>query len=96
MADGFDRFPRPAGETPRATYACYAAAVLHAATAAAIGLIEGSARDIAIGFLVAFFGAVLWCAVGTALALLAHVADRHGPATEEVVEREILVERLLG
>ncbi len=78
MADPFDRFPRAAGETPRATYACYAAAVLHGATSAAAGLIEGSARDIAIGFLIAVFGAVLWCAIGTALALLAQVADRSG------------------
>jgi len=92
--DGFDRFPRAVGETPRAAYACYAAAVLHAATAAAIGLIEGSARDIAVGFLVAFFGAVLWSAIGSALSLLAHVADRRdlvGP----VVERDVIVERLL-
>ena len=94
MADGSDRFPRLVGETPRAAYGCYGAAVLHAATAAAVGLIEGSARDIAIGFLVAFFGAVLWCAIGTAVALLAHVADGARPLAPHV-EREVVVERLL-
>lgn len=95
MADVFDGFARAAGDTPRAAYACYAAAVLHAATSAAIGLIEGSAREIAIGFLVAVFGAVLWCAIGTGLALLAQVADRRAALEPAVVEREVLVERVL-
>ena len=70
------RFARERGETPRATWGCYAAAVLHAAAAASIGLIEGEARDIAIGLVAAFFGAVLWVAIGTGLALLAQAADR--------------------
>jgi hypothetical protein len=71
-----ERFPRLAGQVPRAAVACYAAAILHAATAASAGLIGGSAREISIGFITAFFGAVLWVAIGTGLALLAQIADR--------------------
>jgi hypothetical protein len=71
-----ERFPRAPSQTPRAAAACYAAAVLTAAVAVAYGLFGGTGRSVAIGLLVAVGGAILWCAVGTALALLAQLADR--------------------
>jgi hypothetical protein len=71
-----ERFPRGAGQIPRATVACYAVAILTAAVALGIGLIEGSGRSFAIGLLGAIGGATIWVAIGTALALLAQIADR--------------------
>jgi hypothetical protein len=71
-----ERFPRAPGQTPRAAAACYAAAVLTAAVAIAYGLFRGDGRSVAVGLLTATGGAILWCAIGTALALLAQLADR--------------------
>jgi hypothetical protein len=71
-----ERFGRAPGQVPRATAACYAVAVLTAAVAVAVGLFEGTARTIAIGVLSAIVGATLWVVIGTALALLAQIADR--------------------
>jgi hypothetical protein len=71
-----ERFPRGPGQVPRATAACYAAAVLTATVAVAVGLFWGTVRSVAGGILVAIGGATLWVAIGTALALLAQIADR--------------------
>lgn len=74
-----ERLARPPGELPRAAAACYGAAILHAAGATTYGLIDGRARPIAIALAVAFFGSVLWVAVGTLIALVAQIADRPKP-----------------
>ena len=71
-----ERFPRGAGQIPRATVACYAVAILTAAVAIGVGLVHHTARSTAIGILSGVAGATLWVAIGTALALLAQVADR--------------------
>ena len=71
-----ERFPRGPGQVPRATAACYAVAVLTAVVAVAIGLFEGDGRSVAGGILAAIFGATLWVAIGTSIALLAQIADR--------------------
>lgn len=71
-----ERLSRPVGELPRASAACYGAAILHAAGATTYGLIDGDSRVIAIALAAAFFGAVAWVAIGTAIALLAQIADR--------------------
>ena len=71
-----ERFPREPGGTPRATIACYAVAILTAAVAVAVGLINHTGKSVAEGILVAIGGATLWVAIGTGLALLAQIADR--------------------
>ncbi len=72
-----ERFARAVGQVPRATLACYAVAVLTATVVAvAVGLLGGDAADVAMGILAAIAGATLWVAIGTALALLAQIADR--------------------
>ncbi len=71
-----ERFARAVGQVPRATLACYAVAVLTATVAVAVGLLGGDAADVAMGILAAIAGATLWVAIGTALALLAQIADR--------------------
>ena len=71
-----ERFPRSAGQIPRATVACYAVAVLTAAVSLGVGMFDGSARSVAIGVLGAIGGATLLVAIGTMLALLAQIADR--------------------
>jgi hypothetical protein len=80
MVPGMDfipeRFPRGPGQVPRATIACYAAAMLTAAVAISLGLFGGTARTVAFGVLEAIAGGIAWTAMGTALALLAQIADR--------------------
>ena len=71
-----ERFPRGPGQVPRATVACYAVAVLAATVAVAVGLIQHTGRSVAYGIGAAIVGATLWVAIGTALALLAQIADR--------------------
>lgn len=71
-----ERFPRAPGQAPRATVACYAVAILHAAISVAIGLFGSTGRSVAYGVLAAIFGAVIWVAIGTGLSLLAQIADR--------------------
>ncbi len=71
-----DRFARQLGQVPRATVACYAAAILHATLSVAVGLFGGSGRTMAYGIVAAVFGAVLWVAIGTGLSLLSQIADR--------------------
>jgi hypothetical protein len=71
-----ERLPRAPGQTSRASIACYACAVLHAAIAVTVGLFDGTGRSMAIGLVAAIFGATLWVAIGTGLALLAQIADR--------------------
>jgi len=71
-----ERFARAPGQVPRATVACYAAAVLTAAVAIANGLFHGNGRSVALGLLIGAVGAVAWTALGTGLALLAQIADR--------------------
>jgi hypothetical protein len=70
------RFARSAGQVPRATVACYAAAVLTAVVAIGYGMFRGNGRSVSLGLLEAAAGAILWVALGTALALLAQIADR--------------------
>ena len=71
-----ERFPRAAGQLPRAAVAAYAMAVLTAAISLAVGLIEGTGYSIAIGIGAAVVNAAVWAVVGTAVALLAQIADR--------------------
>jgi hypothetical protein len=71
-----ERLPRAPGQVSRAAIACYAAAILHATVAVAVGLLGNTARTVAEGILVGVFGAVLWVAIGTGLALLGQIADR--------------------
>lgn len=71
-----ERFARLAGQAPRATVAAYAMAVLTAAVALTVGLIGGTAYTIAIGVGAAISSAVIWTVIGTAVALLAQIADR--------------------
>ena len=71
-----ERFPRGAGQIPRATVACYAVAILTAAVSLGVGVINGGARDVCLGLLGAIAGATFWAALGTAVALLAEIADR--------------------
>ena len=75
-------FPRRRGLTPRASVLCYCLAVLHAAIAVSWGLYEGETRDIGIGIVAATAALGLWIAIGTAIALLAQVADRGAPAAD--------------
>ena len=44
--------------------------------AVTVGLFDGTGRSMAIGLVAAIFGATLWVAIGTALSLLAQIADR--------------------
>jgi hypothetical protein len=71
-----ERFPRGTGQLPRAAVAAYAMAVLAAAVSIAVGLIEGTGYSVAIGIGVAVVNAVTWTVIGTAVALLAQIADR--------------------
>ena len=71
-----ERFPRGAGQVPRATVACYGAAVLTAVVAVGYGMFRGNGRSISLGLLEAAAGAIVWVAIGTGLALLAQIADR--------------------
>ena len=71
-----ERFARAAGQAPRAAVAAYAMAILTAAVALTVGLVGGTAYTIAIGAGAAIASAVIWCVIGTIVALLAQIADR--------------------
>lgn len=70
------RFARAPGQVPRAAVACYAAAVGTVAVAIGYGMFRGNGRSVSLGLLEAAAGAILWTVLGTALALLAQIADR--------------------
>ena len=80
-------FPRRRGLVPRAAVLCYCLAVLHAASAVSWGIYEDETRTIGIGVVAATAAFGFWVAIGTALALLAEIADRGAPAELVALER---------
>src|SRR3954447_17793052 len=69
-------FYRAPGQTPRAATLAYLLGFLHLVAAVATGIWLGSEREIGGGILIGVFGFGLWMAIGTAVSLLARIADR--------------------
>lgn len=84
-------FERQSGRPPRATVLCYGLAVLHAAVAVSYGIYGETARSVAAGLVAATALLGLWIAIGTALSLLASIADRVGIGETTVVEETVVV-----
>jgi hypothetical protein len=84
-------FWRQLGSVPLATALSYAIAVLWATVHVATGLYDGGRRHITDEILTAVYGFGIWVAIGTAIALLAQIADRPRQSAG-LVERRMLDE----
>jgi hypothetical protein len=85
-------FWRQLGSVPLATALAYAIAVLWATVHVATGLYDGGRRHITDEILTAVYGFGIWVAIGTAIALLAQIADRPRQQSAGLVERRVLEE----
>ena len=84
-------FWRQLGSVPLATALAYAIAVLWATVHVATGLYDGGRAHITDEILTAVYGFGIWVALGTAIALLAQIADRPRQSAARL-ERRMLEE----
>ena len=84
-------FWRQLGSVPLATALAYAIAVLWATVHVATGLYDGGRAHVTDEILTAVYGFGIWVAIGTAIALLAQIADRPRQSAA-LVERRLLEE----